>query len=116
MNERRNSIRIPKAALVNLACKTGDGDITTEAMAVNISMTGMRLFLEKPLERGTQLSMNIHFISFDGSMKHDSIEGEIVYCHVIDNLHFLGIRFNQEIHPQKQPLLYAHLNTMISKD
>jgi c-di-GMP-binding flagellar brake protein YcgR len=116
MHERRESVRVPKAALVNLIFIVDDEEQSIEAMAVNISLTGIRLFLESPLTEGTHVSMHIHFISFDGSMKHDSIDGEIVYCTVMNNLHFIGIRFDEEIHPRKQPLLYKHLTTMISNE
>ena len=67
-------------------------------------------------DKGTVLFTGYYTPIFDGSMKHDSIDGEIVYCTVMNNLHFIGIRFDEEIHPRKQPLLYEHLTTMISNE
>jgi hypothetical protein len=46
-----------------------------------------------------------------GSLKADSLTGHVIDNKKIDNTYFIGIQFDEEIDPEKQPFLSAHMNS-----
>jgi len=64
----------------------------------------------------TSVSITINFISLDGGLKTDSIEGRVISNRKIGNTHFLGIQFDEEINAQNQSSLFKHIYNILPAD
>ena len=82
---------------------------SSQMVIANISLGGIGLYSYNSMEVKKCVSITINFISGDGMLKTDSIEGCIICHKKIDNAYFVGIRFNEEINPKYQPLLFKHI-------
>jgi len=87
-----------------------------QTLIANISLRGIGLYSYSSIKVETSVSITINFISSDGVLKTDSIEGRVINSRKIGNAHFLGIQFNEEINAQNQPLLFKHINNILSTD
>ena len=80
-----------------------------QTVIANVSLRGIGLYSYDAVEVDKYVSMTVNFISGDGALKTDSIEG-CVRCHKkIGNTHFVGIRFNEDLNVRHQPLLFRHV-------
>jgi len=87
-----------------------------QTLIANISLRGIGLYSYSSIKVETNVSITIIFISSDGVLKTDSIEGRVVSNRKIGKTHFLGVQFNEEINAQNQPLLFKQINNIISTD
>jgi hypothetical protein len=107
---KRRHRRFPIAASAVLTFSREEGDDSLEAVVANISFGGMGIYSRERLEKGMPVLIEIHFISFDGSVKTSFLEGVTVYdTRSLGDLWFVGIVFNKEVNPADQPLLHDHL-------
>ena len=79
-------------------------------------MQGIGLYSYSSIKVGTSVSITTHFVSLDGRLKTDHIEGRIVSKRNIGKTHFWGIQFDEEINAQNQPSLFKHLKSIPSTD
>jgi c-di-GMP-binding flagellar brake protein YcgR len=115
MNKKRRHKRVPISAAVTITCQDGRcGPI--HAMAANVSLSGIGLYADDSLEPETEVSVVMHFISADGMLRTDSLDGSVVYVKEIGGMHFMGIELREEINPAGQPFLYAHLLSVLTAD
>jgi c-di-GMP-binding flagellar brake protein YcgR len=92
------------------------GDIQSiQAVPGNISLGGIGVYADVPIEIDTNVSITIDFISVDG-IKADSIEGRVLHYKDIGNIYFIGIQFNEEINPENQPSLHKHIQKILTWD
>jgi hypothetical protein len=75
-----------------------------------MSLSGIGLYLDVPLEDTIDVSLDITFISSDGSIKTDAINGRVAYIRKIKDMYFTGVQFHEEINLKNQPSLYEHLS------
>ena len=87
-----------------------------QTLIANISFRGIGLYSYSSIKVGTRVSIAAHFISLDGGLKSDSIEGQVVSNRKIGDTHFLGIQYNEEINAQNQPSLFKHLQNTLPRD
>jgi c-di-GMP-binding flagellar brake protein YcgR len=88
---------------------------SVQTVISNISLGGIGVYSYNPLELNKCVSMTVNFISGDGILKTDSISGHI-RCHKkIDNTYFVGIRFNEELNAEHQPLLFRHIREVTAE-
>jgi nitrogen fixation protein FixH len=71
----------------------------------------MGVYAYNSMKIKTGVSITINFIYSDGSLKTDSLTGHVISNKKIDNTYFVGIQFNEEIDPEKQPFLSEYMNT-----
>lgn len=104
---------------------TGSADLTYRVQGNNrlyhtlisdISLSGIGLYADAPLEENFEVSLTIRFISGDGLMKTDVIEGRIVYIKEMEEIYFMGIAFIEEINAVNQPSLYGHMQNILMFD
>ena len=62
-----------------------------QTLIANISLRGIGLYSYSSIKVETSVSITINFISSDGVLKTDSIEGRVINSRKIGNAHFLGI-------------------------
>jgi hypothetical protein len=87
-----------------------------ETMVASISQSGMGVYSYAPLEKGTPVTIEITFISVKGIKENDTAKGRIVWLSNMGKLYFVGIAFDEELDPVRQPRLYEHFFKVISWD
>lgn len=82
-------------------------------LLASISLKGMGLYAADAIDSGTDVLITINFITANGEQKTDSIKGCVIYDDQIEDIHFLGIQFNEEINSQNGPSLYEHMQKIL---
>jgi c-di-GMP-binding flagellar brake protein YcgR len=116
MINRRRHKRYSLTGFADLKYNLGEKKQIIRTLVSDISLAGIGLFLDAPLEENLDVSLTISFISGDGLMKTDVIEGCVVYNKKLEDVHFMGIEFLEEMNPEKQPSLYEHIQNILLRD
>lgn len=82
------------------------------ALITDISLSGVGLYLDVPLEDSIDVSLDISFLSSTGSIATDRVGGRIVYVKKFQNVYFTGIQFDEDISRNNQPALFEHLDAV----
>lgn len=114
MISRRRHKRVPLTATATIQYNVEEGSKQIQAMVSDISLSGMGVYLDKPLREDTALSIEITFISTEGLITTASIQGESVYVREMGGMYFMGIEFDEEINPSTQPSLHQHLQKILN--
>lgn len=116
MHRKRRHKRVPISASVGIAYEDREKGGTFRAMAADISLSGIGLYCDSPLEPETEVSLTVNFISRDGGISSTTLRGNIVYVKEIGDMHFIGVEFNEELNKAAQPLLYEHVKEILTSD
>jgi PilZ domain len=116
VNKKRRHKRVPISASVTLTCKGSGCGQPIHAMAANISLSGIGVYADGPLEPETEVAVVVHFISADGMLRTDSLDGSVVYVKEIGGMHFIGIELREEVNSAGQPFLHDHLMGVLTSD
>jgi hypothetical protein len=84
-----------------------------ETLIANVSLQGIGLYSYSSIKVGTSVSISALFISAEGGLKNDSIEGLVINNRKIGKTHLLGIQFAEELSAQNQPSLFRHLQNTL---
>jgi len=113
-NISKEDIRVQKRVPI-----TGSAHITfnamdeaggwTNAIAANVSFSGIGVYADKPIPDETDVSIELNFFSSDGQMMVNTIGGTIVYARKIKHLFFTGIEFSEELSAEAHRELYEHI-------
>ncbi len=114
MTNKRRHKRVPLAATAAMKYALEESGEPVQVVIADISMSGLGVYSDRPLKEGTELSIEIAFISTEGQIKTASLRGEGVYVREMGSMYFMGIEFDEEINPQKQPFLHDHLQKILS--
>ena len=114
MTNKRRHKRVPLAASATIRYTSEESPQPIQAMISDISLSGMGVYLDTPIREDTGLLIDISFISSEGLMTTASLQGESVYVREMGGMYFMGIEFNEEINPLKQPSLHQHLQNILS--
>jgi len=115
INKRRHK-RHSITGSADLTYRGQEKNQTIHTLISDISLSGIGLYLDVLLEDRVDVSLNITFISSDGSIKTDTIDGRIVYIRKFEEVYFMGIEFHEEINPNYQPSLYEHMQNILILD
>lgn len=118
----RQHLRYPISATARIKVKdkADAPPIETVLAIANISSAGLGLYSYAPIATGASVEMDITFISPGGLTRSDSVHGKIIWSSELGRtgekggLYFIGIAFDHELSPEKQPFLYEYLETMAS--
>ena len=116
MINRRQHKRIIISGSATLEFKKRGEIQSIQTLIANISLQGIGLYSYTSIKAGTSVLITTHFISSDGVLKTDSIEGRVVSNRKIGKTHFLGVQFDEEINAQNQPSLFKHLQNILPID
>jgi hypothetical protein len=111
MINKRHHMRIPITGIAVIEFKNHGKTHSIQTVIANISLRGMGVYAYNSMKIKTGVSITINFVYSDGSLKTDSLNGHVISNIKIDNTYFVGIQFNEEIDPEKQPFLYEYMNT-----
>lgn len=116
MINRRRYKRFLLSGIVTLKFSKKDEIQSIQTVIANISLGGIGVYSYKTVEVKTSVSINTNFISIDGNLKTDTIEGRVISNRKIGNTYFIGIQFNEEIDAKNQPSLFKYLKDILPKD
>ena len=85
------------------------------ALPGSISLEGIGLYADNPIEDNTIISITINFLSYEG-IKPVSIEASVVYSKNLGSIHFIGIKFKEKINSANHYLLYEHMQKILVAD
>ncbi|HXX57366.1 MAG TPA: PilZ domain-containing protein [Thermodesulfovibrionales bacterium] len=111
-NERRNK-RVPIVGSATLYLRDKDSIRPMKAMTVDISVSGIGVYSDGPIEKETSLSVDITFITSDGSLGTASVDGTVVFFRKIGNFYFVGIEFGEKLDPRGQSFLFAEIQKLL---
>ena len=111
MINKRKYMRVPLTgtAVVKFEHR---GYVTIKTTTGSISLGGIGLYSDDPIEIDTNVSITINFITVDG-IKSASIKGCVKHNKKIGGIYFLGIYFSEEINPKNHPSLYEHIQNIL---
>jgi hypothetical protein len=116
MTNKRRHKRFSITGSADLTYRVKEKNQTIHTLISDVSLSGIGLYIDVPLEDGADVSLHIAFITTDGSIKADTIDGRIVYVRQFEEVYFTGIEFREEINQKNQPSLYEHLRTILMLD
>jgi HD-GYP domain-containing protein (c-di-GMP phosphodiesterase class II) len=105
----RKKRRHKRVALTGTATlrPAGTQDVqSVQTTIAEISLSGMGVYADDPIEEGAAFSIDICFLSPEGSMTTVPVAGNSCYVRQLGNVYYVGIHFREEINPAKHPLLY----------
>ncbi len=112
MSNRRKHKRYPATGSVDIKYEHEGQEKLVHALITDISLSGIGVYLDVPLEDNIDVSMDITYISIDGSIKTTTASGRVVYSRKFKDVYFTGIQFHKEINQKDQSSLYDHLNAI----
>ncbi len=83
------------------------------AITDDISYKGLCIYSYSPLEADTRVAVG--FNKIEGSDVKEKIHGKIVWSGKKGDYHYMGVLFDEELHPDKYPRLYEHFFRIIRK-
>jgi hypothetical protein len=85
-----------------------------QAVIANISLKGIGLYSYDSIKVKTRVSITINFISINGEIKTNSVEGRVIFKKKIGKTYFIGIKFSEEINAEEQPSLFDHIKKSLT--
>lgn len=114
MEEKRRNKRVPLSALGILLFDGGEGPMALRGMVADISYSGVVLYLDKPMDGGADVTLEIRFPVSGGEVKSETVKGTTVYSNGIQNINYVGIEFDNELNPKCHAALYSRIQNIIS--
>ena len=111
----RNYRRYPIFAKVEIKTKNEIDSVAIKTEVSSIAESGLGVYSAEPIGLGSKVSINIGFRSAEGEMKNDTIEGQVVWASKHDNIYHMGIFFNEELNPDKQPNFHRIIKDDLTK-
>jgi hypothetical protein len=114
-NQRRHK-RVPIAASARISYTGNEGSKTIDSTVASISLPGIGLYADCMPAKGTAVTVEISFITTDGLLKTDVIEGKVVNANEVGELCYICVVFEESINENKQPYLHTHLRKIILRE
>lgn len=113
--DRRKHRRVPLAASLDLTFEEGENTISLRGMTADISYSGMGLYVPRQLKRGTDVTININFITSTGIIRSEILKARVVFAEFIEHIFFTGIKFHEELSPdpEREPVLYERVQNIL---
>ena len=108
--------RYPIFATVEIKTKNEINPTSVIAHINCISEVGLGVYSAKPVKGDAKVSIIIEYFNFEGKKEKDFIEGVVAWTTTEDNSYYLGILFDEELNPDKQPNLYRHFHGIVKND
>lgn len=106
---QRKNKRVPIAASARISYAGNEGTKTIDSTVASISLPGIGVYADCMPAKGTAVSLEISFITTDGLLKTDVIDGKVVNANEVGELCYICVVFSESINETKQPHLHSHL-------
>lgn len=113
LEAHRRFTRVPLAASVTLTLEEGGEKHSVEAMAADISFSGIGLYVGREIKEGTDLTIEIDFIANVGKVKTEAVKGRVIFSHFIRKAYLIGVDFLEELSAASQPGLYERIQSIL---
>ncbi|MEW6585435.1 MAG: PilZ domain-containing protein [Nitrospirota bacterium] len=113
-SRKHRRVLISGIAALKFAVRHKTSSIQTAV--ANISLGGMGLYSYASVKAGTNVSINVNFISATGKLKTASIEGSVIHTKKIERTFFIGIQFRKELNEKKYPSLCEHIQKSLARE
>ena len=114
MRDKRQHKRVLISGIASVEFEEKGVTRLIQAVIANISLQGIGLYSYDSMKVKKFVSININFISINGEIKTDSVDGFVIFKKKIGKTYFLGIQFLEEINAKKQPSLFDHIQKNLS--
>jgi hypothetical protein len=112
-NRTRRNRRYPIFGKAEITTKHEPDPAVVTARVDSISEYGLGIYSTETFKEGTEISLNIDFLNFEGKKERDFIEGMIGWVKTEGNYFHAGIIFDEELNADKHPNLYRHFHRII---
>jgi c-di-GMP-binding flagellar brake protein YcgR len=102
MEKERRYKRAPLSADVRLFIDEGAHTSILRGMIVEISLSGIGIYLTQPLKVGSKVQFELYYLVASDEIKTETVRGTTIYSRYIHDIYFLGIEFDQELNPLHQ--------------
>jgi hypothetical protein len=116
MREKRRHKRVALTGTATLKPEGKQDVQSAQTMIADISLSGMGVYVDSPIEGGAAFLIDICFISPEGSLTTVSVAGHSCYVRQIRDIYYVGIHFKEEINLAKHPSLYNCLQSIFRSD
>ncbi|HYA27040.1 MAG TPA: PilZ domain-containing protein [Thermodesulfovibrionales bacterium] len=113
LNKRRDK-RVPLAATAVIKYALEENAKPIQTWIADISLSGIGVYSNGPIREGAGLSIDVIFISAEGQKRTASLQGNTIYTREMGGMYFIGIEFDEEINPARQPALHERLRNILS--
>jgi hypothetical protein len=90
-----------------------DGAVADASIA-NISFAGLGVYSPVLIRKGKKIKIKISFIDSKGKVQKGHTSGKVDWVSKLGSSYLMGIFFDEELNPVKQPLLIKHLAWLIN--
>ena len=107
--KKANTRKDPRPSLMapaNLILTEEDSFL--EAYTVNVSYTGLGLYIQRALSIHTKVQANISFVDPEGEEMIEEVEGSVIWCRPVRHWFGVGIK-NKSLESKKHPILLSYL-------
>jgi hypothetical protein len=87
--------------------------VVRQGMVSEVSFGGIGLYLVRPLEVGVKVNLEIRFMAGGGAIRTVTVKGTTVYCKFMDDIYYVGVKFNEELNPKLHPNLYSRIQNIL---
>ncbi len=105
MQQQRKYVRVPFTGRVDLVTEMPP----VEVQISNVSMGGLHLYAEKPMDLGDRLSLQICG-DHAGKPFQERVNGRVVVVHRRSDGRSYGVQFVPDLHSELQPGLYGWID------
>jgi len=93
--------------------ETETGKVSLETNIANISFSGMGVYAQKKIGKGTKIRITVSFVNKEGKTSKDLVSGTIDWEKKFKKIYLLGILFDDELNMKAHPRLLPHLLWLI---
>jgi len=108
MSERRQK-RLPLFGVATVYPEGEISGISFNALIQNISLSGVGLYMHRPLDIGTTVRIIVKFTGTRGKRQTDILEGTVASLTELESYYCVGVGFPSFLHKEENPVLFSHL-------
>lgn len=113
--ERRQK-RVPLFGVATVYPDGESGDVSYTALIQNISLSGVGLYMHRPLDVGTHVKIVIKFTGNKGVREADLLEGTVASLTELETYYCVGVGFPGFLHREENPTLFSHLRQLAPRE
>jgi c-di-GMP-binding flagellar brake protein YcgR len=106
-NRNRRFKRVPIVSHVDIILLRDQEVIS--GLVENVNRGGMGVYCEQPLPMDRDVRLNLTFLNIRGDRVKEDCEGRIVKVTPHGDQYIIGIAFNENLSPFRNPNLYAYV-------
>lgn len=115
MKERRQR-RLPLFGVATVYPGGVSSEVSFTGLIQNISLSGVGLYMHRPVEVGTSVTVIVKFTGTGGKRKSDILEGTVASLTELESYYCVGVGFPRYLHKEDNPVLFSHLREIAPRE